>query len=77
MNNTYSIDELSRMSPEEVYGFDPIERDRLLEVQADLDMMADESYLQEILAEQAGERSWEEAAERSGSVPEDPENIWF
>jgi hypothetical protein len=33
MNNTYSIDELSRMSPEEVYGFDPI----------DLDMDAEEA----------------------------------
>lgn len=44
MSNQYSIDELARLSPEEVYGRTMYEHERLLEVQADIDMDNNPAY---------------------------------
>lgn len=88
MSNLYSIDELARMSAEELYGLngndfisdqemmvafhtDPIERDRRLEVQADIDMDNDPAYnvdwaAEDAIAEQQAEGAWLRQAESQG-----------
>jgi hypothetical protein len=67
MSNQYSIADLVRLSPEEAYGFDPIERDRLLEVQADIDMDNDlATPFDDAEGEQQAEGAWLRQAESQG-----------